>query len=143
MEGHMDSAAQVLIAIMVPACVLVSVIVTVTLWMPHSAKLKTIEVLKAYAEKGEEPPASVLETVARINGPVLPKAAPASRGEHLSHVAGSMVLAAGAAGLAWWRLSVGDEGSPLPILAIMVAIFFAGSAAARLVAAVTTHDAGR
>jgi hypothetical protein len=143
MEGQMDSAAQVLIAIMVPACFLVSVIVTVTLWMPHSAKLKTIDVLKAYAEKGEEPPPSVLETVARINAPVLAKAGPASRGEHLSHVAGSVVLAGGAAGLAWWRLSVGDPGSPLPILAIMVAIFFAGSAAARLVGALTCGDGER
>lgn len=140
----MDNAAQVLVAIMVPGCFLAAVIVTVTLWMPHSAKLKTIEVLKAYAEKGEEPPQSVLEAVSRINAPGFPaKPAPATRGEHLSHVAGSVGLAIGAAGLAWWRLAVGDDGSPLPILAIMVAIFFAASAAARLVAALTTRDGGR
>jgi hypothetical protein len=144
MEGQMDSAAQVLVAIMIPSCFLVAVIVTVSLWMPHQAKLKTIEVLKAYAEKGEEPPASVLEAVSRINGPGFPaKPPPVTRGEHLSHVAGSAGLAIGAAGLAWWRIAVGDAGSPLPVVAIIVAIFFASAAAARLVAALTTQDGDR
>jgi hypothetical protein len=141
----MDHNAQILVAIMVPACFLVSVIVTVTLWMPHQTKLKTIEVLKAYAEKGEEPPASVLEAVTRITGPAVPpKPAPATRGEHLSHLAACVGLAVGAAGLAWWRLTVGDPGSPLPVFAVMVAIFFAASAASRLVSALTTPaDGGR
>ena len=65
-----------------------------------------------------------------------------TREQHLAHVAGSVVLALGAAGIAWWRMP--DEGPPgaLVMWAVVIAIFFAGSAAARLVG-VFTAPSGR
>jgi hypothetical protein len=112
-------------------------------WIQSRTKLKAIEILKIYAEKGQEPPASVLDAVHRVNwppgvpAPLPPR--PPTRGEHLSHVAGSVVLATGAAGVAWWRNQLGDHGA-LMIVMIIIAVFFAGAAAARLVAALTTRD---
>jgi len=110
-------------------------------WQQQRTKNKGFEVLKTYAEKGQEPPASVLEAVHRINWPFPPPPLPRrpTRGEHLSHVAGSVVLAIGAAGVAWWRSQLGEMGG-LTIIAVIVAIFCAGAAAARLVAALTTRD---
>jgi hypothetical protein len=117
-------------------------------WLQQRTKIKAIDVLKMYAEKGHEPPASVLEAINRINWPFPQNAAPPpkpmreqSRGEHLSHVAGSVCLAGGSAVVIWWLAS-----SPQPklewllITAIFTTIFFTAAGAARLVAALTAGD---
>jgi hypothetical protein len=119
-------------------------------WLQQRTKVRAIEVLKIYAEKGQEPPASVLETVNRINWPFPPGAPPPkplreqSRSEHLTHVAGSVCLAGGSAIVLWWLAS---DPHPrlewLMITAIFTTIFFTGAAAARLVAALTTPADGR
>ena len=124
--------------------------ITIT-WLQQRTKTKAIEILKIYAERGQEPPASVLETVNRLNWPFPPNAAPPpkpmrdqSRGEHLSHVAGSVCLAGGSAIVLWWLAS---DPHPrlewLMITAIFTTIFFSASAAARLVAALTAGDGKR
>jgi hypothetical protein len=135
---YLDHSAQVTAVVVPFALLFTAAIVIAVLWMPFKARLTAIEVLKTYAEKGEEPPASVLEAVERMNAPIAPPRP--TRGEHLSHVAGSVVLASGAAGLAWWREL--EHGGPdlVVIAAAIVAIFFAGAAAARLVAALTTRN---
>jgi hypothetical protein len=120
------------------------IIITVgVVWLQNRTKMRAIELLKIYAEKGQEPPASVLEAVHKVNWPPgvasPPPPRPPTRGDHLSHVAGSVVLSAGAAGIAWWRYQTGEPGA-LMVLAIIAAVFFAGAAAARLVAALTTRD---
>jgi hypothetical protein len=110
------------------------------------ARLKAIEVLKTYAEKGEEPPPGLAEAVHQIGKPPAPAAPPVPRyvprAEHLAHFAANIVLAIGAAGVAWWRGAAQHGGPPegLMVFAIIVAIFFAGSAAARLVGVLTTRD---
>ena len=109
-------------------------------WIQHNARVKAFELLKFYAQNGQEPPAGILESVNQIGKPAAPPTPRVpTRGDHLSHVAGSVVLAIGAAGFALWRNQVGDAG-PLLGWAIVIAIFFTGAAAARLVAAVTTRD---
>jgi hypothetical protein len=121
-------------------------------WLQQRTKTKAIEVLKIYAEKGQEPPASVLEAVNRINWPFPPGAAPPaprpwsemSRSEHLSHLAGSWGLAVGSGLVIWWLTS-----SPQPrlewllITAIFTAVFFTAAGAARLVAALAAKDGKR
>ena len=114
-------------------------------WIQHKARIRAIEVLKIYAERGEEPPAGVLDAVNQIgkappSAPAHAPAGPATRTDHLSHVAGSAVLAIGAAGVAWWQAPEHGNPGPLMVLAIVAAVFFAGSAAARLAAALTTRD---
>ena len=44
----------------------------------------------------------------------------------------------GAAGIAWWRWPDEGEPGPLVIWAVVIAIFFAGGVAARLVGVFTT-----
>ena len=119
-------------------------------WLQQRTKTKAIEVLKTYAERGQDPPTSVLEAVNRISWPFPPGAPPPkpmrdqSRGEHLSHVAGSVVIAVGSAIVLWWQTS---DPHPrlewLLITAIFTTVFFAASAAARLVAALTADDGKR
>jgi hypothetical protein len=120
-------------------------------WMQQRTKMRAIEVLKSYAEKGQEPPASVLDAINRINWPFPQSASPPpkpmrdqSRGEHLSHFAGSAGLAGGAGVVIWW---LGTNPNPrfewLFITAIFVAIFFTSAGLARLVAALTTPGDGQ
>ena len=120
-------------------------------WLQSRTKMRAIEVLKTYAEKGQEPPASVLDAVNRMNSPFPQGAQPApkpmreqSRGEHLMHVAGSVGLALGAGAVIWWRAPLEHEHPGwLLITAVFVAIFFTAAAAARLVGAITADDGKR
>ena len=113
-------------------------------WQQQIAKIKAIDVLKTYAEKGEEPPAGVLEAVTQMSKPPGPAPVPPrrpTRGDHLSHVAGSAVLALGAAGIAWWRAPAPHaRPEALMVIALIVAVFFAAATAARLVAAHHARD---
>jgi hypothetical protein len=119
-------------------------------WLQQRTKILAFEVLKIYAERGQDPPASVLEAVNRINWPFPPGAPPPrpmrdqSRGEHLSHVAGSVGLAGGAGLVIWWLAHDSQHRLEwLFITAIFVAIFFTASGLARLVAALTTPADGK
>jgi hypothetical protein len=120
-------------------------------WLQQRTKIRSIEVLKIYAEKGHEPPASVLEAVNRISWPFPTNTPPPpkpmrdqSRGEHLSHLAGSWSLAIGSGFVIWW---LAHDPQPrlewLFITAIFTAIFFTAAGAARLVAALTTPADGK
>ena len=122
-------------------------------WVEHRSRSQALDVLRVYAEKGQEPPASVtsaLAAVASIGAPAFGGAPPPAgafrprptRETHLAHLAGSLVCGLGAAWIAWWRMpDVGNPG-PLVIWAVVFAIFFAGSVAARLVG-VFTAPSGR
>jgi hypothetical protein len=119
-------------------------------WLQQRTKTRAIEVLKSYAERGQDPPATVLEAVSRINSPFPPGAPPPkpmreqSRGEHLSHVAGSVGLAGGAGIVIWWLGRAQDPRLEwLFIAAILAAIFFTASGMARLVAALTMPSDGK
>jgi hypothetical protein len=112
-------------------------------WLQNLPKMKMIAILKTYAEKGEEPPAGVLEAMGNIRGPSAPPQPPRkqTRADHLAHFAGSLGLALGAGFVIAWRWPL-DSQHPgkLLVVAICVAVFFTASAAARLVGALTTHD---
>jgi hypothetical protein len=120
-------------------------------WLQQRTKIRSIEVLKIYAEKGHEPPASVLEAVNKISWPFPTNAPPPprpmrdqSRGEHLSHLAGSWSLAIGSGLVLWWQAH--DPHPQLEwlfITAIFTTIFFTAAGAARLVAALTTPADGK
>jgi hypothetical protein len=125
--------------------------ITVT-WLQQRTKMRAIEVLKTYAERGEEPPASVLEAVNRLNLPFPANAPPPApvplreqpRREHLMHLAGNVGLAVGSVLVIWWLTSWPQPRLEwLLITAIFTGIFFAASAAARLVGALTASDGKR
>ena len=126
-------------------------------WVEYRSRTKALDVLRVYAEKGQEPPASITAAIGAMALTATPfnSAAPApavafpkpTRANHLAHLAGSVVIALGAAGIAWWRMPDDGEPGALVIWAVVIAIFFAGSVAARLVGVFTTpsgrlRDAG-
>jgi hypothetical protein len=110
------------------------------------AKLKAIEVLKIYAERGEEPPAPLVEAVNQVGRPPPPPAPPPPhlrRGWYLSHFAGAAGLSLGGWGVVAWRALVSHRDPDwLMIVGLVVGIFFAAHAAARLTAALTFNGRG-
>ena len=115
-------------------------------WLQNRPKMRMIDVLKAYAEKGEEPPPAVLEAMNRISWPFPHPPAPRrpTRSDHLAHMAGSIGLALGAGAVILWRWPLEYQHPGwLLITAVFVAIFFTAAAAARLAWALTADDGGR
>jgi hypothetical protein len=114
-------------------------------WLEHRTRTKGLDTLRIYAERGEEPPASVIEAVTTVSNvygrpPQTRSAMPQTRGNHLAHAAASTVIAVGLAGLVWWRVSAyGEKGIGI-VIGILAALFFAGSVAARLVYAYYATD---
>ena len=114
-------------------------------WLEHRTRTRGLDTLRIYAERGEEPPVSVIEAVTTVSNvygrpPQTRTATPQTRGNHLAHAAASTVIAAGLAGLVWWRVSAyGEKGAGI-IIGILAVLFFAGSVAARLVYAYYAPD---
>jgi hypothetical protein len=120
-------------------------------WFDHRTRSKALDVLRAYAERGEEPPPSVTQTLTVVSGG--PRKAPdptdytrdrlgrpRTRGGYLTHAAANAVFAAGFSGLTWWRISETGEASPGVVVAILFGLFFAASVAAQLVGAYYAPD---
>ena len=114
-------------------------------WFDHRTRTKALDVLRVYAERGEEPPPSVTQALTWVSG--WPKAAPAvddtkdrigrprTRGGFLAHAAADAVFAAGFSWFAWWRYGDLGEASIGVMICIFVALYFAASTTARLVGA--------
>ena len=141
------------LAIFIPLALSVVIPGVYRAWVEYRSRTRALDVLRVYAEKGQEPPASVMGAIAAVAWVDRPGTAPVpggpssrpTRENHLAHLAGSVVCGLGAAGIAWWRWP--DEGDPGPLViwAVVIAIFFAGGVAARLVGVFTTpwhHDGG-
>ena len=114
-------------------------------WFEHRTRKRGLDTLRLYAERGEEPPASVIEAVTKVTNvwgnPTHPRpSTPQTRGNHLAHAAASTVIAVGLAWLVWWRVSAYDEKGAGIIIGSLAALFFAGSVAARLVYAYYAPD---
>ncbi len=115
-------------------------------WLQSRPKMRMIEVLRAYAEKGEEPPPGVVEALGKLSWPFPPPQPPRRQGraDHLAHFAGSFGLAVGAGLVILWRWPrEAQYPGWLLITAVFVAVFFTAAAAARLVGALTTRDGDR
>ena len=113
-------------------------------WFEHRTRTKGLETLRIYAERGEEPPASVIQAVTQVTNvvgrPPQRPATPQTRGNHLAHAAARTVITLGLMALVWWRVSAyGEKGTGI-VIGILVALFFAGSTAARLVYAYYASD---
>jgi hypothetical protein len=113
-------------------------------WFDHRTRTRALEVLRVYAERGEEPPSSVLLALTSVSGwPRKVDATekrdrlgrPYTRGSFLAHAAADAVFAAGFSSFAWWRYSDLGEASTGVMVSIFVALYFAASTAARLVGA--------
>jgi hypothetical protein len=126
-------------------------IVAVIAWFDHRTRTRALDVLRVYAERGEEPPPSVTQALTAVSGGHRKGpdptdytrdrlGRPRTRGGYLTHAAPNAVFAAGFAGLAWWRLSATGEAGTGVIVAILAALFFGASVAAQLVGAYYASD---
>jgi hypothetical protein len=121
-------------------------------WFDHRTRTKALDVLRVYAERGEEPPSSVTQALSSVSGwprgfvPSPGKAGdaedhrdrigrPRTRGGFLAHAAANTIFAAGFSVIAWWRYSELGHMSAGVIVATIVGLFFAASVAAQLVGA--------
>lgn len=119
-------------------------------WLDHLRRTRALDVLRVYAERGEEPPPTVLNGLTTVASPwaatsSLPRAddsdnrdrmgRPRTRGGFLAHAAANTVFAAGFLGFAWWRYSDLGEASTGMIVSFVIGLFFAASVAAQLVGA--------
>jgi hypothetical protein len=118
-------------------------------WLDHRTRQRALDVLRLYAERGEEPPVSVVQALTAVSGwgrqpgaaqPGAAATPPATRASHLAHAAANAVTVLGLAGLVWWRVSTSGEAGGMVIVAVLVGLFFAASLAARLVGAYYAAD---
>ena len=86
-------------------------------------------------ERGEDPPAPVVQALTAVSGRPPAPHAPTPRSWHLAHVAANTVFTAGLGGFAWWRFTETGDAGTLVIICIFAALFFAAATAARLVGA--------
>jgi hypothetical protein len=136
------------LAIFIPLALSVMIPGIYRTWVEYRERTTALDVLRVYAEKGQEPPASVTAAITAVASPGAPftNAAPGppfpffrpTREHHMSHLAGSLVCSLGAAAIAWWRWPADGEPGTLVMWAVVIAIFYAGSVAARLVGVLTT-----
>jgi len=116
------------------------VIVVSIAWLDYRKHTKVLDVMRIYAERGDEPPAAAIQALTAVFGrPAAPRA-PTPRSWHLAHVAANLVFTAGLGGFAWWRFVETGEAGTLVIVCIFAALFFAASMAARLVGAYYAHQ---
>jgi hypothetical protein len=132
----------VVVALVIGTGITIPVLIS---WFDHRTRTRALDVLRVYAERGEEPPVSVTQALTWVSG--WPKAAPPAddnrdrigrprtRGGFLAHAAADAVFAAGFSWFAWWRYGDLGEASTGVMVCIFVALYFAASTAARLVGA--------
>jgi hypothetical protein len=113
--------------------------------LAHRARLRELDILKSYAEKGIEPPPAVLEALA---GPERQRKTAAKAegvqagvgaGVHLGQFVGSMFAAGLTGGVAWWAAE-GRAPEWLFYGAVIVTIACVAGAVARLVAVIATRE---
>jgi hypothetical protein len=104
----------------------------------HRGNMKALEVLRAYAEKGIEPPAAVVEMLTRHMGDSEQAKAGREMGRKAGEFTGLVSAACAAGGIAWWRM---NEGGPTWVVYVFgfCAVFFAARAIAFLLAAPASH----
>lgn len=112
-------------------------------YLQHRQRMKALEILRLYAEKNVEPPAAILEPLAReiFETPEARAATAAARkaSRHMARFFGEILAAAAAAGIAWWRMQAGGPDWLVYAAGIFAIIFVAG-AIARLIATFVSRE---
>lgn len=105
----------------------------------HRGNMKALEILKAYAEKGIEPPPAILEMLTRHLGDTEASKAGREMGQKAGNFTGLVAAACAGGGIAWWRL---NEGGPQWVVYLFAAsaLFFGVRAVAFLLAAFTKSE---
>jgi hypothetical protein len=105
----------------------------------HRGNMKALDVLRAYAEKGIEPPPAVVEMLTRQIGETEAARAGREIGKKAGNFTGLLVAACVAGGVAWWRMNEGGPQWVVYLFAIS-AVFWGVLAIRFLLAALTTSE---
>jgi hypothetical protein len=103
-------------------------------WTIHRQKMKALEILRSYAEKGGEPPAAVTDLLLKQVAPSEPKWKSTPRGALLNTFGIHLWIACLWAGIAWWRIEAGPPRWTV-YAAVVATVFFAVLAVGQLAAA--------
>jgi hypothetical protein len=105
----------------------------------HRGNMKALEILRAYAEKGIEPPPRVVEMLTRQMSDAGAAQAGREIGKKAGNFTGLVVSACVAGGIAWWRM---DAGGPqwVVYLFALIAVFWGVRAIVYLFAALATSE---
>jgi hypothetical protein len=100
----------------------------------HRQKMKALEILRSYAEKGGEPPAAITELLLKQIAEPEPKWKSTPRGSLLHTFGVHLFIAVWAGVIAWWRI---DAGPPRVAIyaAVGIMVFFAALALGQLAVA--------
>jgi hypothetical protein len=105
----------------------------------HRGHMKTLEILRFYAEKGIEPPPAVLEMLTRQAGDSDAARAGRDAGIKAANFIALLVSACVAGGIAWWRLSAGGPQLVIYFFALC-AVFFGMRSLWYLITSLTPSD---
>ena len=103
-------------------------------WTIHRQKMKALEILRSYAEKGGEPPAAVTDLLLKQVAPAQPKWKSTPRGSLLNTFGIHLWIACLWGGIAWWRIDAGTLRWTV-YAAVVATVFFAVLAIGQLAAA--------
>jgi hypothetical protein len=109
--------------------------------LEHLRRMRALDILKMYAEKGAEPPQAITERLAEqiLEPEKTPSANRQRRGALIQGFTGFLFSACALGGLAWW---LRDAGAPkLAIIATYsMTVFFSVGAVGMLLAALFSRD---
>ena len=105
----------------------------------HRHRMKALDLLRSYAEKGVEPPAAVTELLTKHVSEPGEKWKSTARGSRLQAFVGLVFMACVLGSIGWWRI---DAGGPAWAVyaAVGSAAFFGVTALGFLVAALVSSD---
>jgi len=105
----------------------------------HRGHLKTLEILRLYAEKGIEPPPAVIEVLTRQAGDSDGARAGRDAGIKAANFTGLLVSACVAGAIAWWRVNAGGPQWVVYFFSVC-AVFFGMRSLWYLVTSLSTSD---
>ena len=105
----------------------------------HRQRMKELEILRSYAEKGSEPPEAVMKLLYKPSSDPALKWKSTVRGSLLNSALIQLSIACMLGGVAWWRLEAGPPRWAIYVT-VTVATFYALTTLALLVAALTTRE---
>jgi hypothetical protein len=134
MSGSIPPILWYLLAVIAFAVFPLAMVTTI-----HRQRMKALEILRSYAEKGSEAPPGVAELLTKQVTEPEQKWKSTARGSRLNIFMGHLWVACLFGGVAWWRIDAG--GPPWAVyVGVGSAVFFGVSALGFLVAALVSRD---
>lgn len=104
----------------------------------HRQRMKELEIIRSYAEKGGEPPEAVTRLLDKQNNDVTRKWKSTVRGSMLNSALIQLYIACMLGGVAWWRIEAGPPRWALYV-SVTAAVFYGLCALALTIGALTTR----